>query len=414
MYTAFSTALSGMAANSAAVDVISNNLANLNTAGYKATSTQFQEMMAQTMGGGDANDVGMGVGPVATTRIFTQGSIQNTGAPTNVAIQGGGFFVVKDQNNQTLFTRAGNFEIDQSGNLVTLSGENVQGWAAAGGVVNPNGAPSNITIPGGAIIAGTATTKMNMGINLDAGAATGATGAFSAPISVVDSLGVKHVLTAAFTKTGANAWSYAVTIPQADLGQGGTSQIATGDLTFDGTGKLTSPAATAAPVSLSVAGLADHANDMTIGWNLFDASGNGLLTQFAQKSAISSSDQDGVAPGQIVKVAIQDGGMVVANYSNGLQTTVAQLAVAAIRNPESLVSVGNNNLGVTADTAAPVIGAADTGGRGKIVGGALEGSTADIAKEFTNLIMVQRSYQANSKIVTASDTLLQETVNLIR
>jgi flagellar hook protein FlgE len=414
MFTAFSTALSGMAANSAAVDVISNNLANLNTAGFKATTAQFQEMMAHSLGGSNANEVGMGVGPVATTRIFTQGSIQSTGAPTNVAIQGGGFFVVKDQNNQTLFTRAGNFEIDQKGNLVTLSGESVQGWTAVAGVVNPNGAPANITIPGGAIIPGTATTKMSMGINLDASAATGAGGAFSAPINVVDSLGATHVLTATFTKTGPNAWSYAVTIPQADLGQGGTAQIATGNLTFDGAGKLTSPAATAAPVSLAVAGLADHANDMTVAWSLFDSAGNGLLTQLAQKSAISSSDQDGIAPGQIVKVAIQDGGLVVASYSNGLQATVAQLAVAAIRNPESLVSVGNNNLGATTNTAAAVIGAADTGGRGKIVGGALEGSTADIAREFTNLIVVQRSYQANSKVVTASDTLLQETVNLIR
>jgi flagellar hook protein FlgE len=412
MFTAFSTALSGMAANSAAVDVISNNLANLNTAGFKATSAEFQEMMAQSLGQGASSDVGMGVGPVTTTRVFTQGSIQTTGSATDVAIQGGGFFVVRDQNNQTLFTRAGNFQIDQKGNLVTIGGQNVQGWMATAGVVNPTGATTNITIPGGAVIPGSATTKMSLSANLDATTATG--GAFSVPISVVDSLGATHVLTTNFTKTGANAWSYTVTIPQADLSQGGTAQVAKGTLTFDGNGNLTSPAATDAPTSISITGLADKASDMTIAWSMFDSTGKGLLTQFAQKSATSNTTQDGVPPGQIISVGIQDGGLIVANYSNGLQATVAQLALAAIRNPESLASVGDNNLAATAATAAAVIGAAESGGRGKIMGGALEASTADIAKEFTNLITVQRSYQANSKIVTASDQLLQETVALIR
>lgn len=411
MYTAFSTALSGMAANSAAIDVISNNLANLNTTGFKATTAEFQEMMAQSLGAGSVtSDVGMGVGPVLTSRTYTQGSVQTTGGATDAAIKGGGFFVVKDQNNQTLFTRAGNFKLDATGYLVTASGQKVEGWTATAGVVNPSGPPGDLFFPANGLVPGSATANMNLSLNLDATAATGAT--FSAPIQVVDSLGTNHTLTITFTKTGANAWDYSVDVPKSDL-SAGTGQVAKGSLAFDGTGKLTTPAA-GAPIAVAIPGLADKANDMSINWSLYDSSGNGLLTQFAQTSAVSKTNQDGIAPGQIVSVGIQDNGLVVASYSNGQQATVAQLAMAAITNPESLASVGDNNLQATAATAAPVIGAPNTGGRGKILGGALEASTADIAKEFTNLITVQRSYQANSKIVTTTDQLLQDTVNLIR
>jgi len=256
---------------------------------------------------------------------------------------------------------------------------------------------------------------MTLNLNLDASAQTGTTAAtFGAPIQVVDSLGATHTLTATFTKTGANTWKYSVTIPQADLASTSTTPLATGTLTFDSTGKLTSPAASDPPVSVQITGLADSAADMTVNWSLFDNNGSGLLTQFAQASSLAGTDQDGAASGQITKIGMQDGGLIIATYSNGQQATVGQLALAAIRNPDTLAAVGSNNLRATAETSAPAIGVADTGGRGKIVSGALEGSTADIAKEFTNLISVQRSYQAASKIITTSDQLLQETVGLIR
>jgi flagellar hook protein FlgE len=405
-----------MAANAAAVDIISNNLANLNTTGYKATTAQFQDMMAQSMGvGGPGNQIGMGVGPVSTTRVFSQGSIQATGGAMDAAIQGNGFFVVRDSSGQTLFTRAGDFKLDSSGNLITQNGDNVQGWNAVGGAVNPNGPTGNISFPTSALLAATPTTQMTASLNLNAAAQTGAVGAtFGAPIQIVDSLGATHVLTATFTKTAANQWSYSVTIPQSDLGTGGLPEVAKGTVKFDATGQLTDPAATAGPIVVKVKGLADSAADMTINWDLFDSDGKGLITQFAQTSALAGTTQDGFPAGQIVKIGMQDGGLIVASYSNGQQATVAQVAIAAIRNPDSLVSVGNNNLQASAATSAPAIGAADSGGRGKIVAGALESSTVDIAKEFTNLITVQRSYQAASKIVTASDQILQETVALIR
>src|SRR5215471_208661 len=329
MFTAFSTALSGMAANAAAIDVISNNLANLNTTGYKASDAQFQDLMASEMGAGSgASQIGMGVAPVRVERSFTQGSIQSTGGATDAAIQGDGFFVVRDSNNQMLFTRAGNFKVDSDGNLVTISGDKVQGWSAVGGTVNPNGPIGNVTVPTNSAIPATPTTKMTLNLNLDASAQTGTTAAtFGAPIQVVDSLGATHTLTATFTKTGANTWKYSVTIPQADLASTTTTPLATGTLTFDSTGKLTSPAASDPPVSVQITGLADSAADMTVNWSLFDNNGSGLLTQFAQASSLAGTDQDGAASGQITKIGMQDGGLIIATYSNGQQATVGQLAL---------------------------------------------------------------------------------------
>jgi flagellar hook protein FlgE len=416
MFTAFSTALSGMAANTAAIDIISNNLANLNTTGYKATDAQFQDLMSQSLGlGGSSTQIGMGVGMVNTVRQFTQGSVQASTGPTDAAIQGNGFFVVKDSNNQSLFTRAGNFTLDANGTLITAGGDKVQGWVATGGVVNSTGAPGNLTLPVGGTIPATATTKMSMNVNLDPRVATTDPGAVvTAPVQVVDSLGSSHVLTATYTKTGANTWSYAISAPASDLGTAGKITGGAGTLTFNGSGQLIDPPPTKGSVSVQVTGLADQATDMSINWNLYDTSGNAAVTQFAQASGVSGTTQDGATAGQIVKIGLENGGLLVASYSNGQHMTVAQLAVASIRNPESLIAVGNNNLQASSATAAAAIGAADTGGRGKIIGGSLEASTADIATEFTHLISAQRSYQANSKIITTSDQLLQDTVNLIR
>ncbi len=411
MFTAFSTALSGLSASAIAVDAIGNNLANLNTAGYKATGVQFQDLMSQTLGAGtDNNDVGQGVGPCGIVRNFSQGAIQTTGGAFDAAIQGDGFFVVHDQANQTLFTRAGNFSLDTNGNLVTASGENVQGWSATNGVVNASGAVGNINVPVGALIPATATTNMSMDVNLDSRAAVGAV--ITAPVEVIDSQGGTHVLTASFTKTAANAWTYAVTIPAADL-TSGTGSIVTGSLAFGANGQLTTPAVTANP-ALAISGLADGAANMAIAWNLYNPAGTGRLTQFAQTSGLSSSTQDGSAAGQITSISLSDGGLVVARYSNGQQATVAQLAVATVRNPETLKAVGNNNLQATVATAPPAVGGSGSGGRGKVVGGAIEASTVDIAHEFTELITMQRTYQANSRVITTNDEMLQETLNIKR
>jgi len=414
MFTAFSTALSALSANSTAIDIVGNNLANLNTTGFKASTVNFYDLMSQHIGVSSvSSEVGMGVAGAQSVRQFTQGNIQQTTGAFDAAIQGDGFFMVRDQNNQMLYTRAGNFTLDASGHLMTGTGQSVQGWSATGGVVSPGGPVGDIILPINGLIPGSATTTMSVAVNLNAGAASDKTSAYSTPVQVVDAQGGTHTLTIAFTKTAANKWTYNVTIPNSDLKTAAAAPLATGTLTFDGTGQLTSPAATDAPIAVKITGLANGASDMTVNWTPFSGT-TGLLTQFKQDSSVSATSQDGATAGQITKVSMSNGGVIVAQYSNGKQAVVAQLALAAIQNPSSLTAVGNNNLKATTETSDAAIGAAGSGGRGDIMAGALEGSTVDIATEFTQLITLQRSYQAASKVITTTDQVMQDLIGLIR
>ncbi len=412
MFSSFSTALSGLNANSTAIDIIGNNLANLNTTGFKADGVQFSDLMSQQLGATAASAVGLGVSPAQSVMQFQQGSIQQTGGALDAAISGNGLFVVRDNTGQQLYTRAGNFTLGADGSLLTATGEHVQGWLATAGVVNLTAPVGNISIPLTGVVPAKATTMISVNANLNSAAAAGAaSGNFSTPVQVVDSQGGTHTLTFSFTNTGVNKWSYTVTIPAADLTAGGATNLATGNLVFNGAGQLTTPAA-GAPVAVNIAGLADGANNLAMNWNLYDASNNGLLTQFAQTSGVAATNQDGLTAGQIVNINMGTNGILLANYSNGQQLAVAQLALANIQNPETLVSVGDNDLKATADTATPAIGTAQSGGRGQVVGGALEGSTVDIAQEFTMLISAQRSYEANGKVITTSDQMLQTLIAL--
>jgi len=241
------------------------------------------------------------------------------------------------------------------------------------------------------------------------------TGSFSSPVQVVDSLGATHTLTVDFTKTGPNAWSYNVTIPGADLtsGKAGTpSSVAKGNLTFNAQGQLTAPAA-GSPVAIAITGLSDGAADLNANWNLYSPTGASTVTQYSSASALSGSTQDGVAAAQLTQVGLDTNGQVLAHYSNGSSLVLAQVALAGISNPDTLVSVGNNNFQVSASTATPVVGTAGTGSRGTIEGGALESSTVDIASEFTNLIVYQRAYQANSRVISTTDQIVQDLISLI-
>jgi flagellar hook protein FlgE len=419
MFTSFSTALSGLNANSTAIDVVGNNLANLNTTGFKTSQVEFQSLVTQSLGAGLGDtQVGFGTGEPLTTMEFTQGAVQTSSGTMDAAIQGDGFFVVSDSSGNSLYTRAGNFEVDKSGNLMTDTGDYVQGWTTTGsatGVVNTNGPISNIVVPVGSLSPPVPTTQLSVGLNLNSAAtvysATDTSSDFSTPMTVYDSLGTSHVLTLDFQKTGSNAWNYNVTIPGGDVGSTDTSvSVATGSLTFDPDGQL--DPANASPVALTVSGLADGASDMSLNWKLFNGS-SGNLTQFGQPSAQSSSSQNGSAASELVNVGLGNGGTILAQYSNGNQVTVGQVAMASIVNPDSLIAVGNNNFQLSSQTATPSIGLPRTGGRGDISGGSLESSTVDIATEFTNLMVYQRAYEADSRVVTTADTLSQDTINLI-
>jgi flagellar hook protein FlgE len=412
MFDPFSTALSALNANALAISVTGDNLANLNTTAFKASRVAFDDLVTQFVS--DGLEIGAGVGRPSTRRQYIQGAVEVTGNGLDAAIQGNGFFVVRDGSGSQLFTRSGGFTTDSNGTLTTLAGHRVQGWAASGGVVSATGPIGDITLPTSGLLAPTPTTEISLRLNLDANEPAGAT--FSVPAAIVDSLGTTHVVTFTFTRTSATDWDYDVTIPGEDLtsGTAGTpSSIANGTITFGADGRVSTPAPPGA-VALTVSGLVNGSADVTMNWNLFSPSSESLLTQFAQQSAVSSVSQDGEPPAQMIDLEIAEGGLVVARFTGGRQQVVAQLAVASIANPGSLASAGNNAFRLTSGSSAPAIGPAGTGGRGEVRGAALESSTVDIASEFTHLIRYQRAYQANSRVVTTADEVAQETLNLKR
>jgi len=414
MFTSFSTALSALAAQSTAIDVVGNNLANLNTPGFKTSVVSFHDLVTQSLGAGLGDtQVGFGVGTPITLREFSQGAIQTTGGTLDAAIQGDGFFVIQGPNQSIEYTRGGNFQVDKDGNLITSTGEQLQGWTQmVNGQLNTNTTPGNITIPVGTVQPPVTTQSISFDMNLNAaGLAGSATGTFATSVTVYDSLGNSHIVTATLTKdpTTPNQWNYSVAIPDADV-QNPPFTPLTGSLTFGQDGSLS--ATTPAPAPLAITGLADNASDMSITWNLY----NGLtprISQFAQPSSTSAVSQDGSPAAQLVRVAVADNAQILAQFSNGQQTVVGQLAMATVRNPESLIATGNNNYQLSARSALPAVGLPGTGGRGSVKGGAVESSTVDIAQQFTNLIVYQRGYEANSKVVTAVDQLSQTTISLI-
>lgn len=423
--SAISTALTGINAAATAIDVVGNNLANLNTTGFKTASVSFQDLLSESLGGSTRNQVGLGVQPPTITTNYSQGSINAVTPPFDAAISGNGFFLVSDASSgQTLLTRDGNFQADANGNLVTISGQLVQGWEAApDGTINTSGPLTNLTVPIGTIYPPKPTTGFSLNANLDSTTATG--GTFSQQIQAKDSLGATLPLLVTFTKAaGVGQWTYQVTIPGSAAAPGtGTGPVnlltTPGNITFDGSGVLATPLPANSPVALTVPALTDGATVGTAGsgiinWNLYAANGAPTLTQFAQASATSANAPDGAPPSQLTGVALGSNGQIEATFSNGVRQLVGQLAVGTVRNTQSLISVGNNNLALNSNTSALTVGPSGTGGRGVILAQSLEASTVNITTEFANLLTFERSYQANSRVITASDQLVQDTLQLIR
>jgi len=408
--SSFSIPLSGMLSSEQALNVVSDNIANSNTQGFKSSSVLFEDAMNEASA---SLQVGAGVGSTLSSRNFTQGTVQSTGGALDAAIQGGGFFVMQNPSGATTYTRDGSFSLSPSGQLESSDGSLVQGWTAVNGVVTPSGAVSSISVPSLSSQAPTPTANMTVSANLNASAAVG--DSFSAPVQVVDSLGNTHTLTVDFTNTAPLTWSYNVTIPGQDVtgGTAGTpTSLTTGSLTFSSAGVLTSPAA-GTPINVTTTGgLADGATDLNINWNLFDTTGNPLVTQYASASTSTGTSQDGVQAATVTGVTLQNGGMLVATFSNGTNRTLAQLAVASVQNPDTLISVDNNQYVAGASTSTPSVGASGTSTRGNIVAGSLESSNVDMATELTNLIVYQRGYQADAKAITSIDQMQQTLIAL--
>ena len=416
----FSAGLAGLNANGAYLSVIGNNLSNINTVGFKASSVTFQDLVSQTVGGGSVNpmQIGLGVTTGAISPVFSQGAIENTREATNVAIQGNGFFVVRGSGGNS-YTRAGNFTPDSAGKLVTPDGQYVQGYTQVNpltGAIVTTGQPSDITVPLGVLRAPVATTSFSTKTNLDANAAVGAT--YNTTVQIYDSLGTSHVASILYTKTAANTWSYEVTVPSTEAtGTAGTTAGTVrlgpiGTVTFNGAGVMTTPAA-----DVSLAGPTTWTNGATVNaitWDLIDASAVPTLTGFVAPSDTSSKDQNGAAAGEMGSLSITADGTIMATFGAGQSVAVAQLALATFNNPKGLQKLGASRFGESQAAGIANIGVAGAGGRGTLIGSALEGSNVDIAQEFTNMILAQRGYQANSKTITTSDELLVETLSLKR
>src|SRR6202163_3013766 len=295
----FSIPLSGLDASSAALATTANNLANLNTVGYKDQKIQFADLFYQNLGSDGAGDPiqqGAGVKVSSQPSNFTQGNVTATGIDTNVAINGNGFFVVEKNGFQT-YTRAGNFEIGTDNLLETVSGQKVLGYQAVNGVVNAGTGLGTLALGAGTISPASATANVSMTSNLDATAAVGTT--YSTQATIYDSLGASHQITFTYTKTATNTWGYSITIPAADVnGVTDPTVLTTGSLTFDGNGALTSPATNPAPIPIT--GFVDGANNLSFTWDMYDAKKNGLLTQDAAASSTASIQQDGAASGTLV------------------------------------------------------------------------------------------------------------------
>jgi len=408
----FSIALSGLQANSVALNTIGNNLANLNTTAFKGQNTTFEDLFYQQVGqsgSGDAIQIGAGTKVSGTSTDFTEGTIlpdSNTNS-ADMALDGNGFFVVQQNGVQSL-TRAGNFQLSSSGSLITQDGQQVMGYPAVNGVVNSNASLSPITIPVGVNEGAQATQNFSVTANLNSGATTGTE--FSSPVTLYDSLGQSHQGTVTYTKTGTNTWSYAVALPSGDAT--GTPTNNTGTLTFDSNGNLTSPSGTVSTITFP--GMADGASDLSFNWNLNGTGSTPTITQLASASTNTTATQDGFTSGTYQSFQVDSSGVITATFSNGRTSTVGQVAVALVSNTAGLTVSGSNNYTTTAASGVASVGVAGTGGRGTLDDGALEQSNINISTEFSDLIVAQRAFEANSKTMTTFDTVSQDAIGMIR
>jgi flagellar hook protein FlgE len=417
--------LTGLEADSTALNTIANDLANINTTAYKGQAVNFADLFYQQIGstgGGNPIQVGAGVQVGSIETDFEQGSLNSTGNATDVALNGNGFFVVNN-NGVEDYTRDGNFSLSSTGSLETADGQPVMGYPAVNGVVNTNAPLTPITIPVGQVEQPQATTTLNMIANLDATSGVGTT--FPAQVTVYDSLGVSHVATVTYTQTGVNTWSYSVALPATDFTSGVSTPV-TGTMTFNSSGNLVdvtptggalTPVGTGkgqiSQIPLSFTGLADGAANLTMNWQLLGSGGTPTISQVAAASAVSSTTQNGYASGDYQSFSIGSDGTVTATYSNGQQQAVGQLALANVANQQGLELLGNGLYSATLSSGTPSIGASGTNGLGTMQDGALEESNVNISAEFSDLIIAQRAFEANSKAVTTFDTVTEDTINMI-
>lgn len=414
MIQAMYSGISGMKAFKSSLDVIGNNIANVNTTAYKAGRSTFKEMLAQTMsaasgpsgatGGRNPSQVGLGVviGSIDTDQ--TQGSMLASGRGTDLAIEGNGFFALGN-GTRVFYTRDGSFALDAANNLVSAAtGMRVLGWTAdattgATDTSQPIDASSEIMIPIGGLSVARQTSEITVAGNLDASAAVGTQ--YPVRFAIYDSLGLTHELRVEFTKSSSPAqWNYAVY-----CGDVGTAPVATGSIPFDSLGYSTVPSI---PISLTFASPNGSVQPLTATIN------TQRISQLNGQSTVDLGYQDGLPLGTLESFGIDRLGVITGTFTNGSTRALGQIALAEFTNPAGLAKVGNNMATESPNSGVPRLGLPGTGGLGKVAAGFLEASNVDLAAEFASMIVAQRGFQANSRIISASDEVLQELVSLKR
>ncbi|MGZ3647500.1 MAG: flagellar basal-body rod protein FlgF [Syntrophales bacterium] len=409
MGSALYTGISGLNASSTEMDVISNNIANVNTVGYKSQNTYFADILSQSLSGGYSGtmQVGRGVEVADIGTQFGPGSFETTGNATDVAIDGDGFFMVNDKNGATYYTRAGSFHLDNAGNLVDLNGDKVQGYNLLGA------APTTITdinlnnvqsVP-------VSTTTFSVGANLDAGTAIGNT--FSTTQTVYDSLGDKHSLDITYTSAApavgsTSAWDLTLTL---DGAIAGTPTTAT--LEFDANGALINPADNSINFGATLPSGATIGAGGVLTWDMTSSSSL-ILTGYASTSVINSLTNDGYASGQLKSLSVTDDGKISGFFTNGQTANVAQIVLANFGDPEGLKRMGSNLFGATVTSGPAIMNVPGASGMGTVAANSLEMSNTDIATEFINMITAQKAYSANARIITTEDQMLTELINIKR
>ncbi len=427
MGTALFTGVTGLKAQQLKLDVVANNIANVNTIGYRGSRVLFQDLFSQTLRGGSAAvdnfggtnplQVGLGVQVGSIDVLHEQGSLLTTGKASDLAVQGNGFFVLSN-SIRTVYTRDGSFSINANGELIDPStGFKVQGFLADQDGNFPTGAlAENIQIPVGATGIVRPTSIANFIGNLNPTPDPDVPGARSVTRTVefFDSLGSSRLVQVEFTQslTATNEWTWEATH---DNGTPPPVSVGNGTLIFDASGVLDETLTPAATISITPADLGnpDAAPDiMNIDLN-FSA-----VTQLANgddlDSDITLRNQDGFPRGVLESFNISANGDINGVFTNGLTRTLAKVALATFSNVAGLSRDGSNSFTETPSSGNPQVGTPTSGGRGSVSGGVLENSNVDLGTEFSNLIVTQRAFQANARTITAADTLLQETVNLVR
>lgn len=423
-------AAAGLGAHGNAIGVVSDNIANVDTIGFKASRGRFEDVLGSTVASGLlANVPGQGSRLAGVDAMFRQGALLSTGVATDLAIEGNGFFMVRGDFqgvDGSFFTRDGQFHLDANGHLVNPHGLDVQGYLAdAQG--NLGAALTDVIIPPTANVPPRATTRTDIAVNLDAASVIppafdplnpSTTSNFSSSVTVYDSLGAAHNVDVYFRQAAPGSWEWHALVDGGEL-TGGTAGVATeianGTLTYTTDGRLDTEA-----IGASTADFIGATPGQVITFDFGDAittdGGTGMLgsTAYAAPSTLTALTQDGYASGSLAGITVAEDGRVTGAFTNGERRLLGQVALATFRNQNGLLRAGAGMYVSSDASGQALVGSAGSGGRGNISAGSLEQSTVDLAQEFVNLIAYQRGFQANSKAVRTADDMLSELVSMTR